>query len=83
MRTSDKAKIEKILKSLRKHPEGTYLSEIARETKLAKSTVSYLLTKHFSKKTVLVKKSKAFKLFKLKTKTSIYAVSLPLAIYKN
>ena len=47
MKKPDENKIQTILNCIRRHPEGTYVSEIARETKLAKSTVSYLLAKHY------------------------------------
>jgi len=76
MRISDKSKIQKIVKSLKKHPEGTYLSEIAREAKLAKSTVNFLLAKHFSKKIEIVKRGKKFKIIKLKK--NIKTILLPI-----
>jgi DNA-binding transcriptional ArsR family regulator len=64
----DENKIQAILNSLKKHPEGTYVSEISRETGLSKSTVSYLLTKHLSDKTKEIKSGKGglFKIFILK-----------------
>jgi len=68
VRTTDSSKIDKVLVFLKKHPEGTYVSEIARETKLAKSTVSYILTKHLAKKIeeVIVGKKELFKIIRLK-----------------
>ncbi|MEK6953014.1 MAG: helix-turn-helix domain-containing protein [Nanoarchaeota archaeon] len=43
VRKVDENKIKKIVDALKKHPRGTYVSQISRETKLAKTTVSYLL----------------------------------------
>ena len=43
VRKVDKEKLYKIKQSLRRHPMGTYGSQISRDTKLAKTTVSYLL----------------------------------------
>lgn len=63
MRPLDTKKIEKIIQTLRKHPEGAYISEIAREAGLPKSTVSFLLSKHMSKyiREVKVGKENLFK----------------------
>lgn len=68
VRTVDSGKIEKILDSLKSHPEGTYVSEIARETKLAKSTVSFLLNAHLKGKTeeTITGKKGLFKIIRLK-----------------
>jgi len=67
-RKIDKNKIQKIISCLKNHPEGTYVSEISRESGLPKSTVSYLLTKHLSEKTSEIKVGKGglFKIFILK-----------------
>jgi len=43
VRKPDKEKVDKIIRALKKHPEGTYISQISRETNLAKTTVSYLI----------------------------------------
>ena len=68
MRNPDENKIQAILNCIRRHPEGTYVSEIARETGLSKSTVSYLLAKHLSDKIIEIKTGKGglFKIFKSK-----------------
>jgi len=68
VRKIDENKIQTILNCLKNHPEGTYVSEISRETKLSKSTVSYLLAKHLFDKTIEIKSGKGglFKIFKLK-----------------
>jgi len=68
VRKIDENKIQSIVSCMKKHPEGTYVSEIARETKLSKSTVSYLLAKHLSDKTKEIKSGKGglFKIFVLK-----------------
>jgi len=68
-KTIDQEKIKKILDCLKKHPEGTYVSQIARETKLPKTTVSYLLNKHLANKIeeVIVGKKELFKIIRLKS----------------
>jgi len=68
VRKVDEAKIQKILDNLKKHPEGTYVSEIARETGLPKSTVSYMLAKHLSDRTeeIISGRKGLFKIFKLR-----------------
>jgi len=68
MRIIDETKIQKIISILKKHQEGTYVSEIARESGLAKSTVSYLLSKHMPDKILQIKTGKGglFKIIKLK-----------------
>lgn len=67
-RTIDSGKIEKILRCLKNHPEGTYVSEISRETKLSKSTVSFLLNTHLKDKIeeVIVGRGGLFKIIHLK-----------------
>jgi len=64
----DKVKIEKILNCLKKHPEGTYISQIARETKLPKSTVSFLISNHLRSKVkeIIVGKRGLFKIIRLR-----------------
>jgi len=71
MRMVDKNKIKKIMGCLRKHPEGTYVSEIARETGLSKSTVSFILSRFISEHIEIVKigKKDLFKIIKLKNKS--------------
>ncbi|MDI6825853.1 MAG: helix-turn-helix domain-containing protein [Candidatus Aenigmarchaeota archaeon] len=68
VRKINENKIQTILNCLKKHTEGTYVSEISRETGLSKSTVSYLLAKHLSDKTKEIKSGKGglFKIFILK-----------------
>ncbi len=68
VRVIDKSKIQTIINCLKKHPEGTYISEIARETKFAKSTVSYILNKYLIDEIDEIKSGKGglFKIFKLK-----------------
>lgn len=67
-RTLDKTKVKKIINSLKRHPQGTYLSQIARETGLSKSTVNYILTKHLSDKLdeIITGDGGLFKIIKLK-----------------
>ena len=69
VRPLDKDKIQKILNCLKNHPEGTYVSEIARKTKLSKSTVSFLVNTHLADKIeeVIVGKKELFKIIKLKS----------------
>ncbi len=64
----DKNKINKILTFLRKHPEGTYVSEIARKIKLPKSTVSFMLNTYLKDKIeeVIVGRKGLFKIIRLK-----------------
>lgn len=68
MRTLSRDKVERILGSLKRHPEGTYVSEIARETGLTKSTVSFLVSRHMSDRVVVAKEGQGgiFKILKLR-----------------
>lgn len=68
MRTPDEGKLEKIRKCMRSHPEGTYVSEIARETGLTKSTVSWLVSQRMKSEVQVVKLGKGglFKIMRLK-----------------
>lgn len=68
MRKPDHSKEDRILKSLRDHPEGAYVSEIARETGITKSTVSFLLSGRMKDKAVIAKEGKSgvFKIYKLR-----------------
>lgn len=68
VRTTDSGKIEKILNCLKNHPQGTYVSEIARDTKLSKSTVSFLINTHLKDKTekIIAGKKGLFKIIRLK-----------------
>ena len=68
-RTENRTLTEKIIKALEKHPEGTYISEIARENKLQKSTVSYIINSRLKDKIVNVKVGQGglFRLIKLKS----------------
>lgn len=68
MRKIDKSKIKKIINRLKKHPEGTYVSEIARESGLSKSTVSFILSNFLSYYIEVIKAGKKdlFKIIRLK-----------------
>ena len=66
MRKIDKNKINKIINRLKKHPEGTYVSEIARESGLSKSTVSFILSNFLSEYIEVIKTGKK-DLFKIIT----------------
>ena len=68
VRKVDENKLQSIINCMKKHPEGSYVSEIARETKLSKSTVSYLIAKHLTKQTeqIITGKRGLFKIFVLK-----------------
>ncbi|MBI2508278.1 helix-turn-helix domain-containing protein [Candidatus Woesearchaeota archaeon] len=68
VRRADENKIKKIMDVLKKHPEGTYISQISRETNLAKTTVSYLInTKLKDKIKEIISGDKGlFKIVKLK-----------------
>ncbi len=59
---------EKIIKELKKHPEGTFVSEIARDLGLSKSTISYILNTRLKEKIHEVKASKGrlFRVIRLK-----------------
>ncbi len=59
---------EKIVECLKKHPEGTYISEIGRELNLAKSTVAYILQNRLQEKIKEIKVGQKglFKIIKLK-----------------
>ena len=67
-RKPDKEKINKIINILKKHPEGTYVSQISRETKLPKTTVSYLLNTKLKDdiKEIILGQKGLFKIVKLK-----------------
>lgn len=54
-RKPDDKLIEDIRKVLKSHPEGTYISEIARELKKQKSTVSYIINQKLKNEIVNVK----------------------------
>lgn len=67
-RKENKELTKKIIQTLRKHPEGTYISEIARELKKQKSTISYIINTRLKDK---IKEIKAgpkglFRIIKLK-----------------
>ena len=68
VRKLDQNKINKVLDSLKKHPDGTYVSQISRETNLAKTTVSYLINKKLGNKIkeVICGEKGLFKIVKLK-----------------
>ena len=59
---------QKILSVLKNHPEGTYVSEIARELNIQKSTVSYILNTRLNEKIIEIKSGpgKLFRIIKLK-----------------
>lgn len=67
-RKADKELEDKIIGSMRKHPEGTYASEIARELKLQKSTVSYVINTRLKNKIIEIKigQGRLFRIIKLK-----------------
>ncbi|MAG52541.1 MAG: hypothetical protein CMH62_01105 [Nanoarchaeota archaeon] len=69
VRKVDQTKINKILEALKKHPEGTYVSQISRETNLAKTTVSYLINTKLKDKIqeIILGEKGLFKILKLKT----------------
>lgn len=50
MKPIDNKKIKKIEKILKQNPNGLWVREIARKTKLDKSTVSIYLNKHMKSK---------------------------------
>lgn len=66
----DQNKIQKIVCYLKQHPKGTYISEIARGTKLPKSTVNYLLATQLKDKIeeIIVGKKGLFKIIRMKVK---------------
>jgi DNA-binding NarL/FixJ family response regulator len=67
-RTKNPELTEKIISVLKNHPEGTYVSEIARELKLSKSTVSYVINTRLKNKIKDVKviKGGMFRLLRLR-----------------
>jgi DNA-binding Lrp family transcriptional regulator len=67
-RTANEELTRKIINSLEKHSEGTYISEIARELKLQKSTVAYVLNTRLKDKIKDIKVGQMglFRLIKLK-----------------
>ena len=69
-RTPDEAKVKSIIAVLKRHPEGTYVSQISRETKLAKTTVSYILNTRLKENVedVIVGPNGLFRIIKLKQK---------------
>jgi uncharacterized membrane protein len=82
MRKIDKNKIKKIINCLRKHPEGTYVSEIARESGLSKSTVSFILSRFISEYIEIVKIGKK-NLFKIiRVASSFHCFSGHVRIFK-
>jgi len=68
VRKQNKELTNKIVKNLRKHSEGTYISEIARELDLPKSTVSYIINTRLKEKIIDVKvgRGSLFRIIKLK-----------------
>ena len=67
-RKQDDKLIEDIKKVLKSHPEGSYVSEIARELKKQKSTISYVINKRLKHEIIDVKVSPGglFRIIKLK-----------------
>ena len=65
MKPVDNKKIKKIEKILKQNPNGLWVREVARKTKLDKSTVSIYLNKHLKNKIVARKLGK-LKLIQLK-----------------
>lgn len=59
---------EKILSILKKHKEGTYISEIGRELNISKSTVSYVVNTRLKDRIITIKigQKGLFRLIKLK-----------------
>ena len=68
VRKQNKELTEKIIRTLKKHPEGTYVSEIAREIKIAKTTVSYVINTRLKDKIKDIKigPKRLFRIIKLK-----------------
>ena len=67
-RKEDKELTEEIVKVLRKYPEGTYISEIAREVNKQKSTIAYVINTRLKDKIVEIKVGQKglFRLIRLK-----------------
>lgn len=67
-RKENKELTQKIINSLKKHPEGTYISEIARELGLQKSTISYVINTRLKDKILEIKigQKGLFRIIKLK-----------------
>ena len=65
MKKVDINKIKKIEKILRQNPNGLWVREIARKTRLDKSTVSIYLNKHLKDK-IKIKKMGNMKVFQIK-----------------
>lgn len=67
-RKPDKDLDDKIINSIKKHPEGTYVSEIARELKLQKSTISYVINTRMKNRIQVIKVGEKglFRIIKLK-----------------
>lgn len=58
---------EDIIKVLKNHPEGTYISEIARELNISKSIVAYVINTRLKNKIEDIKTvGSLFRLIKLK-----------------
>lgn len=68
VRKENKVLTEKIISCLKKHPEGTYVSEMGRELDLAKSTIAYILETRLKDKIIEVKVGQKglFRIIKLK-----------------
>lgn len=68
VRKRDELLTKKILDFLKKHPEGTYISEIARESGIAKSTVAYIINARLKDRIIEVKVGQKglFRLIRLK-----------------
>lgn len=67
-RKANKELENKIINSLRKHTEGTYVSEIARELKISKSSISYIINTRLKSKIQEIKigQKGLFRIIKLK-----------------
>jgi len=67
-RKADKGLDDKIINSLKRHPEGTYISEIARELELQKSTIAYVINTRLKNRIQDIKigQNGLFKIIKLK-----------------
>lgn len=62
----DKLKIQKIENTLKQHPNGLWVREIARKSGLDKSTVSIYLSKHMKNEVESFSISNLVKIYKLK-----------------
>lgn len=69
VRKQDEKLVEDIKKVLKSHPEGTYISEIARELKKQKSTISYVINNRLKNEIIELKigSGRLFRIIKLKT----------------